>query len=86
MPISNPKPDLHDISAHTKFGENPLTFTQIIVRKWKYGRTYDRWADGQTDGRAHGTNVWYRWILHHSVSYLRSVRFEIIAKYIEEAV
>ena len=33
-----PKPDLHNINAHTKFGENPLTFTQVIIRKWKYGR------------------------------------------------
>ena len=23
LPISNPKPDLHNINAHTKFGENP---------------------------------------------------------------
>ena len=27
MPICNPKPDLHNVNAHTKFGENPLTFT-----------------------------------------------------------
>ena len=26
LPISNPKPDLHTINAHTKFGENPLMF------------------------------------------------------------
>ena len=31
--ISNPKPDLHNINAHTKFGENPLMFTQVIIRK-----------------------------------------------------
>ena len=35
LPISNPKPDLHNISAHTKFGENPLTFTQVLIWKWK---------------------------------------------------
>ena len=23
LPISNPKPDLHNINAHTQFGENP---------------------------------------------------------------
>ena len=23
LPISNPKADLHNINAHTKFGENP---------------------------------------------------------------
>ena len=27
LPISNPIPDLHNINPHTKFGENPLTFT-----------------------------------------------------------
>ena len=27
LPISNPKPDVHNINAHTKFGENPLMFT-----------------------------------------------------------
>ena len=31
--ISNPKPDVHNINAHTKFGENPLMFTQVIIRK-----------------------------------------------------
>ena len=24
LPISNPKPDLHNINAHSKFGENPF--------------------------------------------------------------
>ena len=33
LPISNPKPDLHNINAQMKFGENPLTFTQIIIHK-----------------------------------------------------
>ena len=37
LPISNPKPDLHNINAHTKFGENPLMFTQVIIRTWKLG-------------------------------------------------
>ena len=41
LPISNPKPDLHNINAHTKFGENPLMFTQVIIRKQK--------TDGLTD-------------------------------------
>ena len=40
--MSNPKPDLHNINAHTKFGENPLMFTQVIIQKQR--------ADGQTDG------------------------------------
>ena len=48
FPISNPKPDLHNINAHTKFGENPLMFTQVIIWKQKMdGRTYD----GRTDRR-----------------------------------
>ena len=40
--ISNPKPDLHNINAHAKFGENPLLFTQVIVRKRKYGHVSGR--------------------------------------------
>ena len=43
MAISNTKPDLHNINAHTKFGENPLMFTQVIIRKRK--------TDGRTDGK-----------------------------------
>ena len=42
LPISNPKPDLNNINAYTKFGENTLMFTQDIIRKRK--------TDGQTDG------------------------------------
>ena len=34
LPISNPKPGLHNINAHTEFGENPLIFTQIIVQNF----------------------------------------------------
>ena len=49
LPINNPKPDLYNINAHTEFGENPLSFTQVIVRKRKYGRTYDRRTDEHTD-------------------------------------
>ena len=45
--INNPKPDLHNINAHTKFGENPLMFTQVIIRKRKTdGRTDVRRTDG----------------------------------------
>ena len=41
------KQDLHNINAHTKFSENPLTFTQVITRKQIY-----RWMDGcMTDKR-----------------------------------
>ena len=42
LPISNTKPDLHNINAHTKFGENPLLFTQVIVQKQKYGSVSGR--------------------------------------------
>ena len=42
LPISNPKPDLHNINAHTKFGENPLMFSQVIIRKLKYGHISGR--------------------------------------------
>ena len=50
LPISNPKPDLHNINAHTKFGENPLMFTQFIVQKRKMdGRMDVRLTDGRTD-------------------------------------
>ena len=47
LTISNPKPDIHNINAHTTFGENPLMFTQVTIRKQKT----DRWTDdGRTDG------------------------------------
>ena len=42
LPISNPEPDLPNINAHTKFGENPLMFSQVIIRKRKYGRVSGR--------------------------------------------
>ena len=52
LPINNPKPDLHNINAHTEFGRNPLKFTQVIIWKQKYGqmdeRTYGRRTDTRT--------------------------------------
>ena len=42
MPIKHSKPDLHNINAHAKFDENPLTFTEVIIQKWKCGRAADR--------------------------------------------
>ena len=30
LTFCNPKADLHNTNAHTKFGENPLTFTQVM--------------------------------------------------------
>ena len=45
LPISKPKPDLHNINVHTKFGENPFMFTQVIT--WKGN------MEGLTEGQAH---------------------------------
>ena len=42
LAISNPKPDYLNVNAYTKFGENPLLFTQVILRKRKYGRASGR--------------------------------------------
>ena len=42
LPISNPKPDLLNVNAYSKFGENFLLFSQVIVRKQKYGRVSGR--------------------------------------------
>ena len=42
LPISNPKPDLINVNACSKFGENALLFTQVILRKRKYGRVSGR--------------------------------------------
>ena len=38
LPINKPKVELHNVNAHTKFHENPLLFTKVIVQKRKYGR------------------------------------------------
>ena len=40
--ISDPKPDPYNINAYTLFGENLLMFTQVIIRKRKYGRVSGR--------------------------------------------
>ena len=49
LPFSNPKPDIYNTNAHTKFGENPFMFTQVIIQKWKTdGRTTDRRTDTPT--------------------------------------
>ena len=46
----HPKPDLHNINAYTKFGEDPSMFTQVIIRKRKTdGRTTDGRTDRHTD-------------------------------------
>ena len=36
LPISNPKPDLLNVNVYSKFGENPLLFTQVMVWKRKH--------------------------------------------------
>ena len=36
LPTSNPKTDCDNDNAHTKFIENPLIFTQLIIWKQKY--------------------------------------------------
>ena len=40
LPISNPKPDLHNINAHTKFGENPWCLLKLSSgsKIWMDGR------------------------------------------------
>ena len=37
LPISNPKADLCNINAYSKFYENPLLFTQVITRNETMG-------------------------------------------------
>ena len=64
LPICNPKPDLHNTNAHTKFGENPLLFTQVIIRKQKTdgltdGRLRDRHTDVQCETLIPHTIVWW---------------------------
>ena len=64
LPISNPKSDLLNINAHTQFGENPLMFTQVIIRKRKTdGRTTDGRTDCRTDGQTYERPAW-----NHNIS------------------
>ena len=49
FPISSPKPDLHNINAHTKFSENSLKFTEAIIRKQKYWQMDIQQTDGGMD-------------------------------------
>ena len=48
--ISNPEPEIHNINAHTKLGENPLMFVIIWKRKTD-GWTDIQLMDGPTDKR-----------------------------------
>ena len=49
LPINHPKPDRHNINAHTKFGENPLTFTQLSSDNEKTDRRMDKRMDRHID-------------------------------------
>ena len=42
-PIWNFKLAIHNINAQIKLGVNPLIFTQVIIRKWKYGPVVGRY-------------------------------------------
>ena len=42
LSISNPKPDPRTVNAYSKFDENPLLLTQVIIWKRKYGRVSGR--------------------------------------------
>ena len=39
LPIRNSKPDLYKINAYTKFGENPLMFSQVLRKQTKENTT-----------------------------------------------
>ena len=77
LPISNPKPDLNNINAHTKFGENLLTLTQVTIWKWKY-RWTNGWMAGPNrtgtwmDRQTHGWPIWY----HNTTTYTIVVGFK----------
>ena len=72
LSIINPKPDLYNINAHTKFGENPLMFTQVSIRKRKTdGRTYD----GRTDTDVQGETIIPR---HYCVAGFKKVKLFLL--------
>ena len=74
-PISNPKPDLHNINAHTKFGEIPFTFTEVIIQK----RSTDGWKDGhKCMDNSQITPILLAWMDRHTMEMHRDVRFETI--------
>ena len=53
LPISNPKPDLFNIYAHTKFGKKYIVIYSSYHPEMKYQWT-DRWAvaNGRVEGWA----------------------------------
>ena len=42
LPTGNPKPDSHNINAHTKFHENSLIFTELLTL-YMLGKNFSRW-------------------------------------------
>ena len=77
--ISNPKSDLQNINAHTKFGENPLTFTQVTGQKWNT----DQWTY-ETDGRT-DMDIQLEPIIpcyYHKAGYRKNQRLLQSAKYV----
>ena len=61
LPIGNPKQDLHNINAHTTFGENPSKFTRYRPETTIQtdGRQPDKKTDGYTDNQ-HDTMAGYK--------------------------
>ena len=45
----NPKPDHHNINAHTKFGENTLTYTRCCLETKTGADRFTRQMDEHTD-------------------------------------
>ena len=50
LPISDPKPDLHNINAHTKVWWKSIDVYSSYHTETKNGRTDDGRTNGQTDG------------------------------------
>ena len=51
MPISNPNLDLHNINAHSKYGEKSIEIYSLQSGNDNtYRRPYDIRTNGQTDG------------------------------------
>ena len=75
LSISDPETDLHNIKAHTKFHENPLMFSQVIILKWKT----DGWQlmDRQMDGQTHRCPRWN----HNTLPLLCGEVFRIFGLY-----
>ena len=83
LPISNSKPlstISHNSKAHTQFGENPLMFTQVIIRN-------DIRTNGRTSGRAGGRTIprHYRVAGHKKVTELNKKNRMCNRKILERA-